>query len=112
MESMLVMEGGSRTFGEVEDAYSVLLNILNLYWEGLTTPLRFFPESSMAYAYKMEWNVERAEKKWQTGYDDSSGEGDNPYFQLCFGEVDPFNKDFERVSRVIFEPLLQNLVED
>jgi exodeoxyribonuclease V gamma subunit len=112
MESMLVMEGGSRTFKEVEDAYSVLLDILNLYWEGLTTPLRFFPESSMAYACKMEWDVERAEKKWETGYDDSPGEGDNPYFRLCFGEVDPFNKDFERVSRAIFEPLLQNLAED
>jgi exodeoxyribonuclease V gamma subunit len=108
-ESLLCMADGSRIFRPVENAADVLQTILALYWEGLMKPLRFFPASAMAYAYKLEWDLERARKRWEEGYN-FSGEGEDPYFQLCFGQVDPFNAEFERVSRTFLEPLLQHQV--
>jgi exodeoxyribonuclease V gamma subunit len=93
----------------VENAAAILQTILNLYWDGLTVPLRFFPASSMEYAKKQEWKLERARTRWEQGYN-YPGEGDDPYFKLCFGKVDPFNADFERVSRALLEPLLQHQV--
>lgn len=112
VESTLFMTGDSITFREVGDTSTILLDIFNLYWEGLTTALRFFPESSMAYAHKQAWDIKKAKKKWATGYNDFPGEGDDPYFRLCFGDVDPFDDDFERIARTFFEPLIQNLSEE
>lgn len=110
LKTTLIMDGESRTFGEVADSSALLQDILGLYWEGLSVPLRFFPESSMAYAKKLEWNVDRARTKWEKGYNDYPGEGDDAYFRLCFGEVDPFNDDFERVARTLLKPLIVDIL--
>ncbi len=112
VESTLLMEGGSKTFSGVANPSAILLDIFSLYWEGLSAPLRFFPESSLAYAHKLEWDTDRARKKWEMGFNDYPGEGDDAYFRLCFGEVDPFNDDFDRVARTLLQPLIQNLGED
>jgi exodeoxyribonuclease V gamma subunit len=108
-ESLLLMTDSSIKYGPVENAAAILQTILELYWDGLTVPLRFFPASSMEYAKKQEWKLERARTRWEEGYN-YPGEGDDPYFKLCFGQVDPFNADFERVSRALLEPLLQHQV--
>ena len=108
-ESLLLMTDSSIKYGPVENAAVILQTILDLYWDGLTVPLRFFPASSMEYAKKQEWRLERARARWEEGYN-YPGEGDDPYFKLCFGQVDPFNADFERVSRALLEPLLQHQV--
>jgi exodeoxyribonuclease V gamma subunit len=102
----LLMTDGAAVFAPVDDACDILEDILRLYYEGMTTPLRFFPESSMEYGKKLEWNRERARRKWESGY--VPGEGEDPYFRLCFGRVDPFNADFERVSRTLLEPLIRH----
>lgn len=107
-ETMLLMTDKSVTFRQVENAAAILQTILDLYWEGLTVPLRFFPASALEYAGKLEWRLERARARWADGFN-RPGEGTDPYFRLCFGEVDPFNAEFERVSRTILEPLLQHL---
>jgi exodeoxyribonuclease V gamma subunit len=102
----LLMTDGGATFAPVDGACGILEDILRLYSEGLSTPLRFFPESSMEYGKKLEWNLERARRKWESGY--VSGEGEDPYFRMCFGRVDPFNGEFERVSRTLLEPLIRH----
>jgi exodeoxyribonuclease V gamma subunit len=102
----LLMTDGTVTFQPVDDAGVILEDIIRLYYEGLTSPLKFFPESSMEYAKKLEWNLERARRKWEAGI--FPGEGDDPYFRLCFGRVDPFNADFERISRTLLEPLIRH----
>ncbi|MDD2898036.1 MAG: exodeoxyribonuclease V subunit gamma [Desulfuromonadaceae bacterium] len=106
-ETLLVMADSTVTYGAVEDAAAILQDILELYWEGLTVPLRFFPASSMEYAKKLEWNLERARTKWEDGYA-FAGEGADPYYRLCFGCNDPFNADFERVTRTLLTPLLHH----
>lgn len=110
--SVLVMDGKPNAFTRVADPVPLLTALLDLYGEGLTVPLRFFPESSLAYAGKGDWDLDRARKKWEKGFNDFAGEGDDPWFRLCFGEVDPFDPEFERVSRAVFGPLLDHLAED
>ncbi len=102
----LLMTDGAATFSPVENACDILEDILRLYHEGLSTPLKFFPESSMEYGKKLEWNLERARRKWESGF--VPGEGEDPYFRLCFGRVDPFDAEFERVSRTLLEPLVRH----
>lgn len=109
LESMLVMADCAKVFGAVNDPDSLLQEIFSLYWEGLSVPLRFFPESALACAHKGGWDVGRARDKWGRGFNDFPGEGDDVWFRLCFGEVDPFTDDFERVSRTVIEPLLKHL---
>jgi exodeoxyribonuclease V gamma subunit len=106
-ETLLLMADSSIGYGEVENAAAILQTILDFYWEGLTVPLRFFPASAMEYARKQEWKLERARTRWAEGYS-YPGEGEDPYFRLCFGQADPFNADFERVSRALLEPLLRH----
>jgi exodeoxyribonuclease V gamma subunit len=108
-ETLLFMADDSRSFAPAETAAEILQTILALYWEGLMKPLRFFPASAMAYAHKQEWDLERARKRWAEGYN-IPGEGEDPYFRLCFGQVDPFNAEFERVARTLLEPLLRHQV--
>jgi exodeoxyribonuclease V gamma subunit len=105
-ESLLFMTDGIKVLNPVDNASDILMTILELYWEGLMKPLRFFPESAMDYAHKKEWDMERARRRWKEGYG-FPGEGEDPYFQLCFGKAFPFNADFERVARTLLEPLLQ-----
>jgi len=107
-ETLLLLTDTSITYKPVEDAANILQTVLDLYWEGLTMPLRFFPASSLEYARKLEWKLERARTRWEEGYN-TSGEGDDPYYRLCFGRMDPFNDEFERVSRALLEPLLRHL---
>jgi exodeoxyribonuclease V gamma subunit len=109
-ETLLIMTNGTNTFNPVQDAAAVLQIFLDIYWQGLTTPLRFFPASAMAYAERQEWNLGRARGKWEDGYNDIPGEGRDPYFRLCFGHVDPFNAEFERIAHALLEPMLQHLV--
>lgn len=107
VETLLVMTDSSVTFRAVEGAAAILEDILNTFWHGLSVPLRFFPESSLEYARKMEWNLDRARLKWEDGYV-APGEGADPYYRLCFGQGDPFNDAFETVSRALLEPLFRH----
>lgn len=109
-ESMLIMTDKSTSFTPVADPHSLLQSILELYWQGLSSPLRFFPESALAYAgAKIPWDLGKARNKWQDdSYNDIPGEGSDPCFRLCFGKLDPFDAEFERISRLLLEPLLQH----
>jgi exodeoxyribonuclease V gamma subunit len=91
----------------VADPRAVLGSILNLYWQGLTAPLPFFPESALAYATaKNPCDLGKARGKWLDGYNGIPGEGSDACFRLCFGKVDPFDAEFERVAHILLEPLL------
>ena len=105
-DSLLVMRESAVAFGPVEGAGGMLGELLEIYWQGVTTPLRFFPESALAYADKLAWNLESARKKWEPyqGF----GEKDDPYFRLCFGQDDPFTSEFEELAKRVMEPLVRH----
>jgi exodeoxyribonuclease V gamma subunit len=105
-ETRLLMVDADLAFAPVDDAAEQLQTLLNLYWQGLSKPLRYFPVSSAAYAKK--WLLKDAYSAWEEGYNKVPGEGDDACFRLCFGQRAPFNEEFERIARAIFEPLLRN----
>jgi exodeoxyribonuclease V gamma subunit len=105
-ESLLMMQNGDAAFGPVEDADQILETLLELYWQGLTMPLRFLPESALAYADKFAWSLAAAQTKWDPFQ--GHGEKDDPSFRLCFGPEPPFTPEFEELSRIILEPLVRH----
>jgi exodeoxyribonuclease V gamma subunit len=91
------------------DPRAVLADLLELYWQGLQQPLRFFPKSSLAYieAAGKDDPLEAARKVWEpAGYGDGKGEGEDEWFRQCFGEEEPFDADFEDTARRVFGPML------
>lgn len=77
-----------------------LETLLELYGEGLREPLRFFPRTAAAYARKKELSAART--VWEG---ERFPENDDPYYRLCFGAIDPLDREFERIAQAVFGPL-------
>lgn len=99
----------------LEDAASLLLNLLEIYWQGLSEAAPFFPEASLAYANGLRGKnggrqkaLSSARGKWEGGMY-ASAEADDPNFALCFGEVDPLDERFEELAERVFGPMLDLL---
>ena len=121
--SNAVLVGSDKVFEAppLARAPEFLAGLLDLYWKGLTTPLKFFPQAAWAYAdavLKQEAGrskqepIDIAHVRWEghpfTGV---PGECEDPYFDLCFRNTDPLDKEFEQTARAVFEPLLSELKE-
>ena len=98
----------------VTDSALVLSSLLKIYRRGLSKPLHFFPEASLAYTEDLlakgksdRTALKRAENAW-SGTDYKRGEGEDPYYQLCFRNTDPFDLDFCQLAQDIFSPLLEH----
>lgn len=100
----------------LKESADYLKSLIGYYRQGLSGVPRFFPESSYAYALAIskkmphESALMEAAGKWR-GSDYKKPEGAQPYFNLCFGRVNPFNEDFARHSLEIFLPVIQNQAE-
>ncbi|MCH8125022.1 exodeoxyribonuclease V subunit gamma [candidate division KSB1 bacterium] len=105
-------------FQPLQNSFDILSNLLDIYWEGLSYPIRFFPDSSYTYfrlikeeQKTVETALENAQKTW-FGTDRQRGEIEDVYFQLCFrNNEDPLSGDFEKLSQVVYEPLIDNREE-
>lgn len=98
----------------VTESGVMLARLLEIYWKGMSIPLKFFPESSLTYARAMiEKNKSPeearmlAQNKW-TGNEYFPGESDDAYYQLCFDYTDPIDTDFEQIAMDVFEPVLKH----
>jgi exodeoxyribonuclease V gamma subunit len=101
----------------VEKSDEFLEKLLKRYWQGLTKPLHFFPESSWEYAYLIlksnksdEESLQRARKTWGGG-DYGWRENDDPHYQLCFRNMDPMDSEFQRIALEVYEPLFTHQKE-
>ena len=105
-ESLLVMTDDVLGFGPVEQAADMLASILELYWQGLKMPLRFFPATSREYV-RCDGDLEKARNKWESGF--FKGEQEEPHFQLCFGqEQDPLNAEFQQLAMELLGPMVRH----
>ncbi len=111
--------GGKKTrwaaceYGQVEAPGEHLLSLLELYRQGLSRPLPFFPETSWEYARRILERPERpdreasgpARRTWEgSGY--GRGEREDPYTALCFRGIDPVGaEEFKEIARRVFGPL-------
>jgi exodeoxyribonuclease V gamma subunit len=95
----------------------ILSDLLEKYWAGLKTPLPLFPESSWAYALATlkksktpQEGLVRAQRTYE-GTDFSRGEGEDPYYQICFRAKDPMNAAFAEIAEEVFAPMLEHMKE-
>jgi len=101
-------------YSPVENSKDILESLLNEYWAGLMKPLHFFLETSWTYAHMLleknksgEDALNSARRIWEkTDY--NRGECEDPYYQLCFGNTDPFDSEFQRIAEQVFRPFLEH----
>ncbi len=115
-ESLLFGREEQRRFGPVEDASEILEDLLELYWRGLTEPLRFFPRSSWEYARKLaegknEWQASSAAwQVWRGNEHDEKGRGEqrDPYIRLAFRRAElSLGRQWKETTRHIFDPIFK-----
>ena len=101
----------SVTLNPVDNAETLLAGLFGHYKAGLVRPLSFFPRSSWIYAEQVlgkertrDEALRKARSEW-TGTEFSRGEGEDLYYRQCFQYVDPFDDEFCRVAKDIFEPV-------
>ncbi|MDR2551181.1 MAG: exodeoxyribonuclease V subunit gamma [Desulfobulbus sp.] len=74
------------TLPAMADAENHLRLLLDGYWQGLSAPLPFFPETSLAWAktrYRGKDAHAAARQVWEVGFY-RDGEGSDPVYRLCF----------------------------
>jgi exodeoxyribonuclease V gamma subunit len=101
----------------LENSPEILSNLLEKYWAGLKMPLPLFPESSWAYASATlkqsrppQEGLVRARRTYE-GTDFSRGEGEDPYYGVCFRDKDPMNGAFVKIAEEVFAPILEHMKE-
>ena len=115
--TVLVCMDKTAVFDPVEKSREYLLVLLNLYWEGLSKPLLFFPDSSEEYVRQTyiskkdkKDSMQAVRSKW-LGSKFSRGESEDPYYNMCFRNSDIneiFNDLFIKNSESVFLPLLNH----
>jgi exodeoxyribonuclease V gamma subunit len=106
-----IFEDKAYRYSPVEQPEKYLRIYLNSYFKGLRQPIHFFPESSLLYAERMASGKETdkamrvAAGKWAAF---EFGEKDNPYYELCFKEIDPLDDEFRKLATTLYEPMLKH----
>ena len=116
-DSLLINKNGAVKISDVPKSHEILEALLNLFHQGLSEPLHFFPETSHEYIHQIQKkpdNPQRAlnmaSRKW-IGGDYHRGESEDAYYQLCFKNLDPMDKSFEEIAERIYGPLLAHCSE-
>ncbi|MBF0242727.1 MAG: exodeoxyribonuclease V subunit gamma [Desulfamplus sp.] len=108
------------------DPLSILDTIIKIYQKGVKSPLKFFPESSMAYADTIFKNkngdslddqnlkdaaLKKAKDKFKNSFN-NIGEGESEDIKLCFRHLEtPLDEEFCDLSTAIWRPILSYLEE-
>lgn len=111
-ESRLITENNDYHFQAVDDAKAILHDLLKLYWQGLHQPLRFFPNTSFAFAqahFKGNKTASAIKTAWE-GSQFISGEIHDVYHQQLYGSQAFKIEPFEAITLAVYEPLVAHLV--
>ena len=100
----------------LKDSESILLSLLDLFWQGLSDTIHFFPFVSHAYAkqvvqqaVKPEKALQAVQNKWNNDFGWS--ESENSYISLCFKNKNPLDDRFEDLAISVYGPILKNIRE-
>lgn len=103
LRTAYVAEDYTLVLSAVDDPGAVLANLLDLYWEGLTHPIPFFPASSFAWLEK--GTEEAVEAQWLGGAN-GAAEGDSLAVRIAFRGLTPFGEAFKVYAQRVYRPLL------
>ncbi|HPU29142.1 MAG TPA: exodeoxyribonuclease V subunit gamma [Syntrophorhabdaceae bacterium] len=104
-------------FKPVDNARELITRLLMVYDEGLKSPIKLFPETSYTYAKQLKkkgehiYAIESARDKWDKN-DFLNIESIDPYYQVCFKGVDPLDDDFIHLSKEVFGPLVEDIINE
>ena len=112
-QSVLIGQDKIVHYKTVENSQHVLHQLVNIYWQGLSEPLPFFPESSLSFIQTWfkgkteEEAIIQAKKIW-FGSDYFTGESEDDYYTLGLKHIEAslFDDTFITLAHTIFEPLL------
>lgn len=110
-ETLLIMDGSIRRLLTVHNPIEHLTNLLEIFQKGQCQPIPYFPKSAYSYSHKKLWSIEAARQEWQKSNNETPSESEEPSFALCFGNLDPFDHEFEKICHKIYEPLLDHCQE-
>ncbi len=104
LRSIMIANDTKLELPPIEHAGKILSGLLDVYCEGMTRPLPFFPETSWAF---MKEGQQKAESCWRgnqrLGF---PGECENQAVALCFGGVEPWGEEFCSLAERIYGPLI------
>ena len=102
---------GDYVLEPLENARDRLHAIMLLYRRGLCEPLHFYPRSAWEYI-KTERDLSKAETRWRGGQNPAFGESQDPaYRQALRGINDPLDADFEENAQIVFEDMVQHIID-
>lgn len=109
-------KGATFRLDPVDDAPSVLADLLMLYQQGQSRPLPFFPKSAYAYVAALqkpkgteESAMKAARKAWLSS-DFYRGEDADIHLRQIYRNVDPLDHHFTELALRIFSPILAHRV--
>ncbi len=97
------------------DSASILADLLDTYWLGLTRPLPFFPASAMAFAAATltppprSTAMRKAEAEWHGSTWTGGGEKNDRHNDYLFGDGNPLGEEFTKLALAVFIPMLQHV---
>ena len=112
---MLIGKDAVVTFGYVFSPRAELQTLCELFWQGLTLPLRFFPASGMAFV-EAELSgkgdpFKKASEKWEGIWrknEKREGEKDDVFIARCFDGPDCLDERFAALAPLVFGPMLRH----
>jgi exodeoxyribonuclease V gamma subunit len=111
-ETLIVTLDRSISYRPVAGATERLEALLDLYREGLSEPLPFFPRASLGWAEKAGKPEDERRKaalsEWLDGFGGRDGEGSDPAIRRCFGEEPPFGERFAAIADALLQPMIEH----
>jgi exodeoxyribonuclease V gamma subunit len=109
--SVLLCKNAAWQFAPLDNAGSILEDLLGIYRQGLRLPLPLLPQSSYEYAYQRiiakktrEHALAAAQRQWN-GNRFLRGECEDEYIAITFGDSPPFTRQFEELAIKFYTPL-------
>jgi exodeoxyribonuclease V gamma subunit len=112
-ETTLITEDNEYVFLPVDEAENTLIELLNLYWQGLHVPLPFFNQTSYAFAKASLNEKSRAQPDnaiWNAwlGGQYQMGEGEDLYHQQVFADGLPV-ESLQQLAEQVYLPIQQHI---
>jgi len=109
METLWISRDGSFRLHPCADARNILHELLALYRQGLSEPIRFFPKSAWSYI-AADQSMSKARTTWLSTRDRPWGEDKDAYYRLALrGVLNPLDAGFERCAQLVFGSMMSCL---
>ena len=111
LDTIYAGKDGIYSYRPAASSTSLLEVLLDLYWQGITEPLYFFPRASFVFAKEIHKSkneqtaLRKAIIEWEGNDFNKHGEKNDPYNQLCHTNLNLANPLFMEQAKKVFLPL-------